>query len=102
MRKYEDVEVVRKQKKLVHVECDLCKQVGVGETFHATKWSRENYNVDETHIQVKVYQKEGYLFPEGGAGTSYEVDLCPSCFKDRLIPWLISQGAELSPIDWDY
>ncbi len=31
-----------------------------------------------------------------------DVDLCPECFKERLLPWLDSQGAKARIEDWDW
>jgi len=47
-------------------------------------------------------QKEGSNYPEGGTGTEYEIDLCPKCFKERLVPWLKSEGAAIEEKEWDW
>ncbi len=43
---------------------------------------------------VTVSLREGTSYPEGGNTETTIVDLCPRCFRDRLLPWLESQGAK--------
>ncbi len=79
-------------------KCDLC-----GVESDSECWEAEScYHVNETEIRVEVRQKEGSNYPEGGSGTAYEVDLCPKCFKERLVPWLKSQGADINEEEWDW
>lgn len=86
MRRYERKEVSRKETHLVEQRCDLCG--AIAKDFDS--WSGGSYVVDETEIRVTVKQKEGDSYPEGGSGTEFNIDLCPKCFKERLVPWLIS------------
>jgi len=58
--------------------------------------------VNETEVSVTVKQKEGESYPDGGSGTEYEIDLCPDCFKNRLVPWLKSEGANIGEMEWDW
>lgn len=98
MRHYETVIVPEKQeKKLVKTTCDLC-----GEVEGKGKWRSSSYDVDETEIEITVRQRDGYSYPEGGAGTEFSVDMCPNCFKTKLIPWLQSQGCSAERTDWDW
>jgi len=69
--------------------CDICKN--------------DVYDVGEYNSQYsEMYMKQGDVWPEGGQMKGYEVDLCVSCFENRLVPWLRSQGAELDEIVYDY
>ncbi len=84
---------------LVEKRCDLCGMPGKNDH----DWSdSSDYTVDETQVEVTVRQKEGCSYPEGGSGTKYVVDMCPKCFKEKLIPWLRSQGAEIKETEWDW
>ena len=79
-------------------KCDLCGIEARGE-----EWTtKSRFEINETEIVIEIRQKEGESYPEGGLGTMYEIDLCPNCFKDKLIPWLISQGADIKREDWDW
>ena len=79
-------------------KCDLCGIESTGEEWEA----QSIYEIKETEILVTVRQKEGSTYPDGGWGEKYEIDLCPDCFKDKLIPWLKSQGAQIQREEWDW
>ncbi len=88
----------RKEKYLKTRKCDLC-----GIAAKGAEWEgRSYYEVKETEIEIVIRQKEGSSYPEGGSGTKYEVDLCPDCFKNKLIPWLRSQNANIQKEEWDW
>ncbi len=79
--------------------CDLC-----GEEAENYDWRSNSYNVNETEVSVRIKQKEGENCPPdgGGWGTEIKVDICPDCFKSKLVPWLKSQGVEIKEKDWDW
>jgi len=79
-------------------KCDLCGLESKGEEWEA----KSIYEVAETEIAIEIRQKEGANYPEGGHGTKYEIDLCPNCFKDRLIPWLKLEGANIEEENWNW
>ena len=76
--------------------CDLC-----GKAALRGDWERSYYEVNDTEIEVKIRQKDGVSYPEGGYGTEYEIDMCPECFKTKLIPWLESQGCTAKRKEWE-
>jgi hypothetical protein len=96
MKVYE--EKIYKRQEVVKRECDLCGKVSFGDE---REWDRGSWDVNCTIISIKIEQREGYSYPEGGSGELYNIDLCPNCFKDKLIPFLISQGAKIKQEDWD-
>ncbi len=97
MREYKEVERTRTERDLVKTVCDLCGRAAV-----RGNWSSSNWAVNEVEVEVHVHQKDGFSYPEGGNGNEYTVDLCPSCFRDELIPWLKSKGAKIEQADWDW
>ncbi len=97
MREYTETEELVKNKMLVGIKCDLC-----GKNAKTENWDSSSYEINETTIKITIKQKDGTTYPEGGWGTEYSVDMCPSCFKDKLIPWLESQGCEAKRQDWDW
>jgi len=98
MRHYEAVVVPAKtEEKLVKTTCDIC-----GAEAKKGLWQSSAYEVNEVEIEVTVRQKDGTSYPEGGYGTKYEVDMCPNCFKTKLIPWLESQGCKTERKEWDW
>jgi hypothetical protein len=87
----------RKEKKLVLRKCDLC-----GRESKYADWSTGNYEVDETEIAITIVHKKGESYPEASFGKTMDIDLCPVCFKDKLIPWLKEEGATINEEEWDY
>lgn len=89
---------------IVKRTCDLCgleSSVRYSDgTVPAEKWIG-GWDVDETEIAVVIRHRDGADYPEGGCGTELEIDLCPGCVKEKLVPWLRSQGAEIAWQDWD-
>lgn len=79
---------------LIKVVCDLC-----GKENQSTDWATGFHEKDTVDVTVK--QRECSIYPEGGTGTEYKIDLCPECFKDRLVPWLRSEGANIRELDWE-
>lgn len=70
--------------------CDLCK----------TPDKEWNTNGNLTEIVVK--HKWGNTYPDGGLGEKIDIDLCPNCFNDVLVPFLKERGAEIKTTEWDY
>ena len=83
------VKVPAKEKKVVEKgTCDLCGIVIEHRAFSAE--------------EVEVRHRTGSSYPEGGSGTVVEVDMCGSCFDNKLVPWLRSQGVEPQTREWDF
>ena len=98
MRHYETVTIPAKtDKRLAKTTCDLC-----GKEAKHGNWESSSYDVNETEIKVTVRQKDGCSYPEGGYGTDYTADICPACFKNKLIPWLESHGCKTKRVEWDW
>lgn len=70
---------------LHYIQCDLCeRQTGWN------NWSKENYEIDE----VDVAASSGDNYPEGGSRESIILDICPDCFRNKLVPWFEAQGGK--------
>lgn len=97
MKVYKEIAIpAKKQMQVTHKVCDICGEKG------KNNWNGADYNVNETEINVTIKQKEGFECSDGGSGTEYDIDLCPKCFKNKLIPWLRSQGAHIQETEWDF
>jgi hypothetical protein len=88
MKYYKTENIHVEQSKLEKTTCDLC-----GEVIEKKRYSAE---------QVTVEYRTGSSFPECGWGNCVEVDMCPDCFKERLQPWLESQGCTLKNKEWQW
>lgn len=62
--------------------CELCGKV----------IRKEAYSIDE----VEIKYRKGEIYPEGGFWNDITVDICLTCFTEKLVPWLESQGATFS------
>jgi hypothetical protein len=71
--------------------CDLC-----GGKAASPEWSQwetsSSYDVSEVHISCE----EGSSFPEGRSTEKLFFDVCPTCFHEKVVPWMESQGAKPS------
>lgn len=89
-RRTEKVERTYTDNAEVAVTCDLCgTTVEKRQHREGADWSTGTYEVLET----AVWLKQGESYPEGGQHDVREYDICPECFRDRLEPWLMEQGA---------
>ena len=81
---------------LSHIECDLCHKVGI------TKYDFGHDDWDEIS-ETRISCKEGYAYSDYGRCTTVYYDICPNCFKNKLIP-LIQKTYSVAPsvgeIDW--
>lgn len=100
MKTYERVIHSYERDVLRERKCDLCGALSKNEITH--DWSGACYEINETEVTVTIKHKKGENYPEGGSGTECEVDLCPNCFKNKLIPWLNSQGANIKEKEWNW
>lgn len=98
MKKYETRTQTSSHEELTGITCDLCGRAAKS----ADRWDGGAYVVNDTEVTVTVRQREGHEYPGSGSGTEYSIDLCPQCFKDRLVPWLREQGARIEPLEWDW
>ncbi len=94
MKTYKTITAQREE--LESLTCDLCgKQVPVDDWTHSEGDSGQ-FRIARTRVSLR----EGYVYPEGGSGEEVEYDICPECFKTKLIPWIESQGAHREPKEW--
>jgi len=78
---------------LDHLKCELCEAT----TMNEDDWGESGYDVLETKVSIE----EGKRYPNDGWGVETIVDICPKCFKEKLLPWLISQGAKIRKEEWN-
>ena len=104
MKHFEEKTTTRTSRLLVSKTCDLCGAKAIGTHWDSAEWGHafDDINENKTVISISIKQRDGWSCPDGGSGTEYSIDLCPSCFKARLVPWLQSQGADIRQEDWDW
>lgn len=84
------VQIEREQ--LAQIKCDIC-----GVLSSDDEWSKVVTNDGWPRTvchEIKVEHTETRPDYYGsGIGRTFQVDLCPKCFDERLVPWLREQGA---------
>lgn len=65
------------------MKCELCER-----TSHNEQWSPGSYEVTEPDVSLRI----GTNYPEGGSTETTILDICPTCFEEKLVPWFESQG----------
>lgn len=93
MKRYETVTETVTSQKIVSLTCDLCGKDG------KYNWGGSAWDVNETEISIRC--RTGKDYPSGGWGEHYEVHICPDCFKNKLVPWLNQNGANIQSEEWD-
>ena len=93
MKTFETKKIEVDHTELVEMKCDLC-----GRAVRSDDWSKKAYGVADTTVEIE----EGEHYPEYRCTETTSFDICPDCFKNKLIPWLKSQGAEptVKENDW--
>ncbi len=98
MKNYTTISIPAKIREvLVSKTCDICKEIH--DVYDEDSWTDDKYNILETEIRLEEGSDYGY---SGGNKEITEVDICPDCFKNHLIPWLESMGATIrkKEVDW--
>ena len=98
MKIYEEYTIPAKSgKRLAKRICELC-----GHEDTKDGWDTTTYEINDTRIDITVMQEEGESHGSEGYTSRLVVDICPTCFKEKLIPWLKEQGATLNheELDW--
>lgn len=94
MKKYRQKQITKDVTILDKTICDMCKK-----EINGGDWADGMYDIDETNISYRT----GKNYPEGGFGEKYRIDLCPECFKNKLIPFIEEEGnTNIESEEWDY
>jgi hypothetical protein len=78
---------------LDYMKCELCEN-----TSRSDDWSPSLYEVADPTVSLR----EGSNYPEGGSTTTVHIDICPNCFKEKLIPWFVAQGGSTRETNSNY
>lgn len=74
---------------LVERTCDICAVEA--DRPGAGQWvASSHFDVSQTTITLE----EGSAYPEGRDTTRMSFDICPTCFKNKLIPFMATHGAK--------
>ena len=93
MKTMKTIEIPAKKELVVDsITCDICGN----EVKHKTRYM--GYEIDTIEVKHRI----GSDYPEGGSGSETTVDICGTCFDEKLIPWFRSQGGDPRIEEWDW
>ena len=87
-KRFETKRVERVETHTIEHACDICKR-----TMNHPEWGEWDAGSSYDVNRVRISHEEGSAFPEGGIAETVSFDLCPTCFRDVLTPFLESKGA---------
>lgn len=77
----------------VELTCDLCGRAAPSPDdqgrYGRAPWTDESYDVDT----VLILRESGSNYPEGSSTETESFDVCPDCWKTKVVPWFKSWGA---------
>ncbi len=97
-RDYIDETVTKTVTTQVSKTCDICGHTVHGRRVVDDEWSEQAYHKE----QVTVVMDSGDVYPDNGFGSKLSFDICPECFRTRLVPFLQSLGAVPYVESWEY
>lgn len=84
MKHIKTTTVSRTLEEIESITCDIC-----GTTHKGYSWADNSFDVLDTEISIT----SGVAFFDGDKETKkVSFDLCPSCFRDTLIPFIMGFG----------
>lgn len=94
MKKYKEIEIPAETRTVLDMMvCDLC-----GKSTKNRTWKEGEFDIQEVDVSMCI----GRAYPDNGQSETTTFDICPGCFRDKLIPWFKSQGADprVEDADW--
>jgi hypothetical protein len=80
----------RKEERFDYMKCELCPS-----TSRDPDWSPGLFEIAEPRVSLRL----GKSYPEGELTKTIYLDICPECFKTKLIPWFRGQGGSTRQTD---
>ena len=98
MRKYVTRTITKKITEQVEKTCDICGYKVEGVLGYGDNWDMDQTN----HAEVILQMSTGTSYAESVSGKRINVDVCPKCFMDKVLPYLKSLGAVVYEEPWEY
>jgi hypothetical protein len=83
---------------VVELRCDLCgtpaprpEDAGFGRPWPTLEGESSCYEGARVTLEFAF----GYQYPEGGCQNHEAFDICPTCWRTHLRPWIEAQGAKV-------
>lgn len=75
------------------IVCDIC---GAESSKNIHEWWGDRFE----GVEIEIKYNSASRYPDDVSGDVIEYDLCPDCFRSKLMPWMESQGTK--PSEYDY
>ena len=97
MKKYKTVKETREKQELTNIVCDICGY----DNEHYYDWQNDPNKEGSSYFdtEVEIRYRYGVSYPEGGSGYEYNLDICPKCFMEKIVP-LLKTNKE--PREWSW
>ena len=96
MRFYKTEKKLTEYTDCVKLTCDICNSQS---PTNSNDWDKDMYVIK----QIEIKYKTGSCYPSHGLGVEYVIDMCPKCFKEKLIPFIESfNRVQIKEKTWDY
>jgi hypothetical protein len=93
----------KKNEKVVELICDICKKniIVVNAGLDNNNWATNEYENNMQKVTIKLEDGNDCL-GSGGESTETEFDVCPECFKEKIMPFIESFGSkpQVTEHDW--
>lgn len=90
MKHFKTIVIPEKTKEILNkITCDICNSEIITE-------DKDRFSNNEINVSCKI----GRCYPDDCYGDKISFDICPDCFKNKLIPFLNSLGAEGTEESW--
>jgi len=83
----------RTVKTLTGVQCDLCGCWAENNLWVEYKDSWVNPENSHEVVDVSISMSTRPRYSVEGRYEDWEFDICPTCFNQKLVPWMMSQNA---------
>ena len=81
----------RSYERVVETSCDICGKTSPQEIDdHRGSWSTDPYDVSN----IVMRHRKGESYPEETYVTDSTFDVCPTCWKKHIVPFMKSLGAK--------
>lgn len=87
----------RTENVVVGLKCDLCAKL-----VHRDRWGFESSEINDVLVKITMHRKTGQSWPDGGFQREQEIDICPNCWDEIVMPFLVSKGVEENVVETEW
>ncbi len=96
MKVTEKYEYKGTSERVAYLKCDFCGKESKNANHDENPWETDGLDTDSVTIQ----HKQGNYWGNDGDSNTLDADMCPSCFRAKLLPWLRANA--VGKLDYEY